>query len=266
MVYRSTGDPFDLSDVFEYSGSPDEMVEYLAKWAPAVWRNLSKDEIRRRVSSSIFHEAVQQTLPQWHSSYMEKVGVCCFSFRPDSQLMWSHYSGGHTGVSIVIEVMPPVLYKHALIEVQYERVLPKWNLVVQRLKYGETILYNRKFDQIVLGTKYKEWEYEAEYRLISRKKGKNEIDPTHIIGLILGAKMSLERKSEIIAAVDSLQSNMKIVAASLDHEKGAISIPYFGFANTKIAVGLTGWRLLDDGDEKWRDLRGTGVSPAILQF
>jgi hypothetical protein len=115
--------------------------------------------------------------------------------------------------------------------------------------------YNQRFDQVVLGTKYLDWAYEREYRLISRKRGKHLLDPASLVGVLCGAKMAASRKEELRAQVNACVPHVSFVDAALDKSSGGVSIPEF--TNAVIPVQISSWRMLDDQLGQGREI-GSG--------
>lgn len=254
----SFNDPFDLTNVLDFGGSVDEIMWYIRKYGH--FDPDSESKIQRRLESGDPGDAEFRTalLTAFHAVYLQRIGVCCCSFRSDSPLMWAHYSGGHSGVCMVLNA-DSFVTNYSLIEVQYRTELPKWNLVKKRFSYGESLRYNREFDQVVLGTKYIDWAYEEEYRLISPTRGKNILDPKCVAGVILGARMAQSRKDEIRASLKSSLPHAAIVDEELHQTTGSVSIPLFD--NEKRLAGLSAWRLLTDPEGRLRPPQSSPYSP-----
>lgn len=245
---KALNDPFDLTNVFETVATVDDSLWYMGKYGH--FDENQKAELKKLIESgdTSFTEAFTQASAALHDVYLERIGICCFSFRSDSSLMWSHYSGGHTGVCLVIYAGPQLVHNYSLIEVEYRTELPKWNLMKARRSFGESLVYSKNFDQVVLGTKYKDWSYEEEYRLISNTRGKNVFDGEWIAGIIFGARMSQTRIDEITAKVASVLPNLPVVHAKLDLSAGSVVIP--GFTNEKRLARFAGWRYLSDEEDQ----------------
>ena len=255
---KSFNDPFDLTNVLEFDASVDEFMWYMRKYG-----HLDPDhesEIQRLVESGDprVAEVMTTILTALHTVYLQRIGVCCCSFRSDSPLMWAHYSGGHSGVCLVLNAASFVT-NYSLIEVQYRAEVPKWSVIKKRFSYGESLKYNRDFDQVVLGTKYSDWAYEEEYRLISPTRGKNILDPECVAGVILGARMAQSRKDEIKASVTSSLPHAVIVDEELHLTTGSVSVPFFD--NEKGLGGLSAWRLLTDTEGQLRPPQPGPYSP-----
>ena len=80
-----------------------------------------------------------------------KVFVSCFSERSDSLLMWSHYANNHRGICVGYG-LKELIEKYGCFPVIYSDVIPKWQ--------------ENNNPHLAMLTKYKEWEYEKEWRII----------------------------------------------------------------------------------------------------
>lgn len=81
-----------------------------------------------------------------------RVLLASFSERSDSVLMWSHYSNDHRGVCIGYS-LKEIVQRYAIFPVIYDDVLPQFDETASVLK---SVL-----------TKYSDWSYEKEWRLVN---------------------------------------------------------------------------------------------------
>jgi hypothetical protein len=87
------------------------------------------------------------------------IRVCSLSETYDSHLLWAHYASGFTGLAIEIE-------------------LPETHPLIRRISYGgvfaclEACNINdpKLAAEQILSSKYKEWEYEREIRIINNRE------------------------------------------------------------------------------------------------
>ncbi len=252
----SLNDPFDLTNVLDANTSDENLSWYMNKYAGKYFPGLDleiKETLQNPESKKRMNDVMQLILKATHEVYLKRVGLCCFSFINNSPLLWSHYSGGHTGVCLVIDTKRFVK-DFSLIKVDYKQALPKWNVVESRKRWGESLEFNFNFDQVVLGTKYQEWEYEQEYRLISPNRGKHELYPEAVLGVIFGAKMSKDRRLEFKEKIKNLHSSFQIIDASLDRSSGRVVVN--GFDNIIESMSIGGWRYLSDRKDQFRDFSG----------
>jgi len=247
---KNFNDPFDLTNTFTAESDIDDLIWYLKKYSPSNFNEksefyekvFSSEETRNGIFKSFndFQSAI-------HKTYLENIGICCFSYENASTLMWSHYASGHEGVCIVIDTKR-FISDFALLKVDYVDVLPKWNWIENRKKFGNSATYNINIDQAVLGSKFKQWAYENEYRLISRKQGKHLIYPEAIAGIICGTKMNAHRKIEIENLAQKMNSQTAVFEATLNHSIGEIEVS--GLSNELITLKVSGFKSIHDNNEK----------------
>lgn len=97
---------------------------------------------------------VRRTLPRQKKSVDHRRGLLCFSRDWDNPVQWSHYADKHRGVCLGFDVpdqdCQPIRYIDKRVDIEDEDD--------QRIRedLGETLLH----------TKYKDWHYEQEVRLI----------------------------------------------------------------------------------------------------
>jgi hypothetical protein len=92
-----------------------------------------------------------------HQNFSESYLVACFSKGFESPTMWSHYAKNHTGFVMGYEC----LNNNKLIKVKYTDKLSKYKDIDKQ-----------KLINHLAKTKYKEWSYEQEFRLLYSKKSK----------------------------------------------------------------------------------------------
>lgn len=258
---ETLNDPFDLTNVLTATSSDEDLEWYFYKYAAkiidATIEKNFKELLANKEGKRKFLESIELAQSALHKIYIDSIGLCCFSFLADSPLMWSHYSGGHTGACMVIDTKNFVS-EFSLIKVNYKKELPKWNMIETRKRYGASMEYNLKFDQVVLGTKYLEWKYEKEYRLISRCQGLHNLYPSAIVGVIFGARMSEKRRLEIKEKIQSAHTHITIENALLEPSSGSVSI--HNFENRNDTLPFLGWRHLTDPEGQFRDQDGTPIT------
>jgi len=129
-------------------------------------------------------------------------GICCFSDIKTNILLWSHYANLHRG--ICIEFKP-----------DYSKY-PFCN--IKRVTYTEnkpSLNYRKKNYVDLLSIKFKNWEYESEYRIIVPKSNdvSVEIDPKEITRVIVGYKANETDKLRIENWVKRSKSRISLLEA-----------------------------------------------------
>lgn len=91
-------------------------------------------------------------------------GVCCFSEINDSILLWSHYSQDHTGIVIAYKTnsFNSSLFHIAKVNYSKSAKLPE-------VKRSDSQNREKIINKMLL-TKYSDWKYEKEIRVIYNKK------------------------------------------------------------------------------------------------
>lgn len=146
-------------------------------------------------------------------------GVVSLSSVPDNILMWSHYGNNHKGFCIdfnarfFIEDLQSSLHS-----VTYEELYPE---IVPTA--ASSWLHNQAR---IMATKFREWEYEKEYRLV--KYGYSNkvatLSEKYFKSLILGCAMPDDQKSEIIDAAKASLPNIEIYQAERHNAQYLISL------------------------------------------
>ena len=91
-----------------------------------------------------------------HEDYINRYRLCSFSGEPDSMLMWSYYSGGHSGICIEVDMSE---YNHMIKKVRY----------VSDLSEIDTSSIDASSIEALLTHKLPTWKHEKEYRIILEK-------------------------------------------------------------------------------------------------
>ena len=123
----------------------------------------------------------------------KKIRVCSLASTFESHLMWAHYASGFEGFAIEVE-LPDNDSK--IKKVEYRGIFAGISL-------GEEIEANQVADEI-LSSKYNEWEYEKEIRILSQDEYYYLENP--ITRIIVGHRM----KPALFKAVEIICRNQNI--------------------------------------------------------
>ncbi len=129
-----------------------------------------------------------------YSSYKES-GIACFCESPFEILMWSHYANNHRGICIEYDFDIAPSFFELVQPVKYTRVYPYLNL---KNVYSGRIDY-WKYLKTSLTTKYIDWKYEKEWRLIIAGYSNKKLFhiPQLIKSIFLGCEISVDDCKEI---------------------------------------------------------------------
>lgn len=135
------------------------------------------DQLMTRPPSEWF-----KTISRMMREDIRSLGVVCFSDDPRSLLMWSHYARNHTGVCYQYEPINDLDIFSRALQVEYTNIYPTFNPFTY--KDDESIK--------MLLTKYKDWKYEKERRIIAPGGAHKylKFSPSSLSGIVIGARTS----------------------------------------------------------------------------
>ncbi len=171
---------------------------------PFIEKPLTKDSILQNKLK--FPELNELTLNQYKNFIISEVkpsfvtaikeitnshGVTCFSESNNNILMWSHYADSHKGLCLEFDAVHTFFER--LIKVKYEQFLPKIDL----LRYFDGELSIEEIKQYYC-TKFIDWEYEKEFRLMMSKGNQAYKYPREcLIGVYLGLNTNADDEKDI---------------------------------------------------------------------
>ncbi len=179
-------DPFELStDNFDLELRPYQLKKLLTKTNPYLSRQKRKEYLQNLSEQST---DIAKTFREHIEKLRNSFGICCFSKRYDSTLMWSHYADSHKGICLGFEIdSTDSLY---ILGVNY---------VTSR---DPIIFWDQKYEMLPhwLFTKSHVWSYEEEVRAVKfYQKGLIGFDPTSLKAVHFGLHTTLQQESEIQA-------------------------------------------------------------------
>jgi len=192
-------DPFDCGIQLE-EATHEEAVEFLV-------RGGKKKDIPEEVTRSNLKSYLDEngTLKQEHvvdinramsiaMKHLKTYGVICFSEKPADILMWSHYTDNHKGVCLEFTAEKGSDLANPIINYKVT-YLPEY----PRLKITDFLNDDPSIpSKIVMWSKAKIWEYEAEWRLIDKKGGQPVDFPGRLSGIIFGLRCRNKHIKKIV--------------------------------------------------------------------
>ena len=140
---------------------------------------LTDEEAKEIVTDKKVKEAVDKV--------MNGKGILCLTPHPDNILMWSHYADNHKGICLELDVRACPEFFVYPVKVAYAAEYPTFNL-------GEET-------NSIYATKYKDWAYEDEIRILKDRVGKHEFAPRCLRSVILGCRVNEETKQKVKMAI-----------------------------------------------------------------
>ena len=214
----SFNDPFDCRFSVLIEGKHYEKVECakeLARLEGSTGRE-RKRTVREYLNDIINKNIDYDEIYRGIEKVNDKMSICCLSVIPDDLLMWAHYAGGHKGVCLKYDIEDDSLPDCILKRVIYQDDLVKVNFV----KPSDDIQIVSVFT-----TKSKHWEYEQEYRLISRY-GYQIVEHKRgcLKGIIFGCKVDTKEKNELINTIKANKFYFSLYEAVQSRERYELTI------------------------------------------
>jgi len=171
---------------------------------PKKWENAYLDSLKKRVYSQI--------------------GILCLTERPDDILMWSHYAENHTGFVIGFDTEKTDFFKHKLHEPGEIGELRRVNYSDKRpaVQFPYT---EESPDVDIFFTKNKDWEYQAEWRIVRFLSDANtqskpnihlfSIPPNCIQEIIFGSNAEKSKEPSIEPTLHLIKNNPALSAIKI---------------------------------------------------
>lgn len=232
--------PDEFNDPFDCAPDIDtkKTLEYLSKdknILKQVGNNLGYSPAQRiqnknRMINSLEREMLK---PDWGRRLAEDVGICSLSRNPLNLLMWAHYANDHTG--FVVEFSIPQTGEGT--ETEASDFITKYLFPLEVIYSDEKPLINPLESQMInmekqFLTKGRDWEYEAEERVLDHVRGKGiyTFDRERVLkSVFAGLRMSDNDYLKLEVAVNAINStlNMNVQLFRVEFVKGeyALSIP-----------------------------------------
>lgn len=196
-------DPFDcLAKENRFDNFDESSVEDFAKFFYNVQpEDFSTDKNQQLILELKNHPDIQKINKENNSNLMnfiQKLGVLSLSERNDSILMWSHYADNHKGFCIGLKgnlgFDHDKLIKVKYEKVRYRRVFSEWlELQLDKEKFLD------KAEEELVCTKYDDWNYEKEWRIVSSAGKGVRTYPAHVIDrIIFGLHMQPSDRNRVI--------------------------------------------------------------------
>ncbi|WP_157687193.1 DUF2971 domain-containing protein [Burkholderia lata] len=98
-----------------------------------------------------------------HAHWAQSIGMLCTTKSWDNPVMWAHYGDRHRGICLGFDVVDAEIH-----QVQYEA--NKLTGLLEHIESGSHLL-EEQF-RAILTTKFKDWEYEREWRIFASLKNR----------------------------------------------------------------------------------------------
>lgn len=164
-------DPYDCDFEFDRAFFKEKIVDKLLSGKEF---NSIKEEDKKWFLDGLSSAFTKEQIKTFQQYSLKFIGICCFSSRPDSELMWSHYADSAKGVCLEFNFSNNDKIKKKLIPVRYS---------------NRTIKVKNEFDRSkALIKKRKIWSYENEWRLIE-DVGTIPFEKRELVRVIFGPRV-----------------------------------------------------------------------------
>ncbi len=215
---KKFNDPFDLRSLISVGKSHKEQKkskEYIKSVYKKYYPTLNSKTLEQKAERALQKIINSNYFREKYLKYLLSSGVCCLSGQNDNLLMWARYSIKHTGYCLEFSTNPPGTIFSKAERIQYKNLRPI-------LKLYE---YNKEtFGKLSILTKSKDWKYEDEWRLTSKKHGKLDFPPEQLTGLIIGCKMDKSHIDQIKKWVSQRKLPLMIKKAKMNVKKSKLDI------------------------------------------
>lgn len=178
-------DPFDCKYKFKDQVDRSEFIKYASKHIPESLPELKNLSEKDNAYNTIVNNMTENAYKDLHNA-----GVFCLSRYDNNILMWSHYADGHKGFCIEFERNSDP-----------DNDLGNYDMTSQvkyiRSDYEKVTILNKNSSDMYFYTKAKNWKYEGEWRLISKKHSETRRLPGKITAIIFGLRMCNYHKETI---------------------------------------------------------------------
>lgn len=186
----SFNDPFECRFSMSVDGTEGQWAEFLCRPDLLEFHGLPPGSRPTPAQKRMWRESLEGSVDELAEKYRAKlkrdVGVLCLAERNDNLLMWSHYADVHRGVCLGIAPDIDPLIAMELMKVSYQDEYPE-------LKYHER--NDGEWPGVTLATKSRQWEYEAEWRVVrvvrvGHGAGLHRLRPGALTDIILGSEIA----------------------------------------------------------------------------
>jgi len=181
-----------------------------------------------------FNDVVASSMDIIREGTELKTGISCFSEKNDDLLMWSHYADSHKGFCLEFDCNREPFTK--MYPVQYSKEIP----VVDPEKVLINTDNNIEIIERLLLSKYIDWQYEKEWRIIHREvKTSFRYETDALTGIYFGNRINSTDLEIIITIIKSYHPMCRFYM--MEKVKGEfklkpLEINYFTFIEIKSEI------------------------------
>ena len=105
-----------------------------------------------------FIKRYEGIISEFKEAYDRQAGLLCFSADWANPVLWSHYGDKHRGMCLGFDIPETLAEK---VDYEDKRIIEQ----LEQLRQGHDLLRDENLKNRLRRTKYKDWDYEEEYRV-----------------------------------------------------------------------------------------------------
>lgn len=204
---KSLNDPFEGRMNGGENITYGDIVNYLR--SQKIDSNIIRIKAKEMLSDS---DQLKQNTNNAINSVVKDLGIFCCTTKCDDILMWAHYANSHKGFCLEFDVSEDLDLFCFPQKVVYDSKYPVFNYFKN---YKETVGEVTK----AIYHKFKEWEYEEEYRVVKMKCADRllSVNPQALKSIIIGCNTSQDDIDEVMVALKNKDlSHVTLKKAEID--------------------------------------------------
>ena len=216
-------DPFELRPWYEFNYKPHQLVEQLARQLRKLNPSMTEHAVVAE-ATAIFLQGRHRDPEMWNSLRRDitermnnEIGILCFSTVVDSILMWSHYCKDHQGICLGFKWSARTPFFGKAQQLKYRRKLPIVDV------YNTP--YEKQVEQVFL-TKFLDWKYETEWRIIDQDEGEGlQRYPAELLrSITFGVNTSTEQRTDVRKWLESRGAAVELYQCHRDEKEFKLNI------------------------------------------
>ncbi len=194
----------------------DRHIDWYIMVTRKLGQNIPENEIQRRANvfrsnPELFKGNMEGVSLAIEATVNKRYRVYCLSSKPDSELMWAHYSNKHQGICLEFDAGNE-LFKIAL-KLSYRVDYPLFDLTTE----------DEDENLMPLTTKSAAWDYEDEYRVIAQEERAATPDDTLITRKNL-IELPDEALTAIIVGCLAPKSTLNAIKELIEQSTSSVSV------------------------------------------
>ena len=207
---KDFNDPFDFQFMLDNKMDDNDVSQRIDSF-------IKKDLLPKHLRNELIHllkskpNEVRKIVNKNIQKALLPLGVSCFSEYKDKILMWSHYADNHKGICLKFDVLKDTAFF-------FSGDNSKSTVAIGKMIYSpkdyshlnaNEILKQNLIVKVVPFTKYEDWAYEKEVRIISTKSGIIQYNKSALVEINFGCKID-ESTIQTVKKSAKLCGNKKI--------------------------------------------------------